>query len=84
MLAYILVQELQTLWAEMHITVKEGLVELSMLTTMEMQIGHTCSQPIPQPREVGRKLLELAHVSLPEALPSRNIKVATRKRLTRG
>jgi hypothetical protein len=84
MLAYILVQELQTLWAEMHITVEEGLVELSMLTTMEMQIGHTCSQPIPQPREVGRKLLELAHVRLPDALPSRNIKVAARKRLTRG
>jgi transposase len=84
MLAYILVQELQTLWAEMHITVEEGLLELSMLTTMEIQIGHTGYQQIPQPREVGRKLLELAHVSLPEALPSRNIKVATRKRLTRG
>jgi transposase len=84
MLAYILVQELQKLWAEMNITVEEGLLELSMLTTMEIQIGHTCYQQIPQPREVGRKLLELAHVSLPEALPSRNIKVATRKKLTRG
>jgi transposase len=84
MLAYILVQELQKLWEEMNITVEEGLLELSMLTTMEIQIGHTCYQQIPQPREVGRKLLELAHVSLPEALPSRNIKVATRKKLTRG
>ncbi len=84
MLAYILVQELQKLWEEMHITVEEGLLELSMLTTMEIQIGHTCYQQIPQPREVGRKLLELAHVSLPEALPSRNIKIATRKKLTRG
>ena len=63
MLAYILVQELQKLWEEMHITVEEGLLELSMRTTMEMQIGHTCYQQIPQPREVGRKLLELAHVS---------------------
>src|SRR6266851_3406081 len=34
MLAYILVQELQKLWEEMHITVEEGLLELSMLTTM--------------------------------------------------
>lgn len=84
MLAYILVQELQKLWAEMHITVEEGLLELSMLTTMEIQIGPRCDQQIPQPRELGRKLLELAHVRLPEALPSRNIKVATRKKLTRG
>ena len=84
MLAYILVQELQQLWAGMNITVEEGLLELSMLTTIEMQIGPRCYQQIPQPREGGRKLLELAHVRLPEALPSRNIKVATRKKLTRG
>jgi transposase len=84
MLAYILVQELQKLWEEMNITVEEGILALSMLTTLEIQIGDTCYQQIPKPRDMGQKLLELAHVSLPEALPSRNIKVATRKKLLRG
>lgn len=84
MLAYLLVQELQKLWTDMNITVEEGIVELSMLTTVEIRIGQTCYQQIPQPREMGRKLLWLAHVRLPKALPSRNIKVATRKKLARG
>jgi transposase len=84
MLAYLLVQELQQLWAEMNITVEEGLLALSMLTTLEMQIGDTCYQQIPKPRDMARELLERAHVRLPEALPSRNITVATRKKLLRG
>src|SRR5256885_5994779 len=41
--------------ADAMIKAEEGLLELSMLTTMEIQIGHTCYQQIPQPREVGRK-----------------------------
>ena len=83
MLAYLMIQELQTLWAEADITVEEGILELSALTTLEIQIGQTCYQQIPKPRELGRKLLRLAKVRVPHALPSKNIKVATRKKLTR-
>jgi Transposase DDE domain len=83
MLAYLMIQELQTLWAEADLTVEEGILELSALTTIEIQLGQTCYQQIPTPRELGRKLLHLAKVRVPHALPSKNIKVATRKKLTR-
>jgi transposase len=83
MLAYLIIQELQKLWSEEDVTVEEGILELSVLTTIEIQIGQTCCQQIPKPRELGRKLLRLANVRLPHALPSRNTKVATRKKLTR-
>lgn len=83
MLAYLMVQELQKLWSEVDLTVEEGILELSAITTMEVEIGQTGYQQIPEPRDLGRKLLHLAKVRLPDALPSRNIKVATRKKLTR-
>jgi hypothetical protein len=83
MLAYLMIQELQTLWAEADLTVEEGILELSALTTIEIQLGQTCYQQIPTPRELGRKLLHLAKVRVPHALPSKNIKVATRKKLAR-
>jgi transposase len=83
MLAYLLVQELQKLWAAVNVTVEEGILELSTLTTLAMQVGQTRYHQIPKPRELGEQLLRLAHVRLPEALPSRNIKVATRRKLVR-
>jgi transposase len=84
MLAYLLVQELQKVWAELNVTVEEGILELATLTTLEIHIGQTCYHQIPTPRDLGRQLLRLAQVRLPKALPSRNIKVATRKKLIRG
>lgn len=84
MLAYLIVQHLQQLWADLDITVEESLAELSTITTMEIHIGQTSYQQIPKPREMGSKLLQLAQVRLPHALPSRNIKVATRKKLIRA
>jgi hypothetical protein len=83
MLAYLIIQELQTLWSEEDVTVEEGILELAALATIEIQIGQTCYQQIPKPRDLGRKLLQLAKVRLPHALPHKNVKVATRKKLTR-
>ncbi|MCC6325260.1 MAG: hypothetical protein IT420_06410, partial [Candidatus Brocadia sp.] len=38
-------------------------------------------QKIPHPRQQSRELLEALQVKLPEALPSRNLRVVTRKKL---
>jgi transposase len=84
MLAYVIVQHLQKVWAAMDCTVEEGIAELSTITTVEIHIGQTSYEQIPKPRELGSKLLRLANVSLPQAFPRRNIKVATRKKLIRG
>lgn len=81
MLAYIIVQELQKLWAEMDLTVAEGISELSTIDSIEIKIGESSYQQIPQPRDLGEKLLRLANVTLPEAIPCKDIKVTTRKKL---
>jgi len=83
MLAYLLVRELQKLWAAVNVTVEEGILELSTLTTIAIHIGPTRYHQIPKPRDLGGQLIRLAHVRFPEVLPSRNIKVATRKKLVR-
>jgi transposase len=81
MLAYMIVQELQKLWCELNITVEEGIAELSSINSVEIKVGETSYNQIPWPRALGEQILELANVKLPEVLPSRNIKVATRKKL---
>jgi hypothetical protein len=81
MLAYIIVHELQKLWAEVDLTVGEGISELSTIDSVEIKIGETSYQQIPQPRDLGEKLLRLANVTLPEAIPFKDINVATRKKL---
>jgi transposase len=81
MLAYIIVHELQKLWAEIDLTVAEGISELSTIDSVEIKIGEFSYQQIPQPRDLGERLLRLAKVTLPEAIPCKGIKVATRKKL---
>jgi hypothetical protein len=42
MLAYLIIQELQKLWREEDVTVEEGILESSALTTIEIRIGQAC------------------------------------------
>jgi len=81
MLSYIIVHELKKLWVEMDMTVQEAIKELSTITCDEIRLGGTSFHQIPQPRDSGTTLMRLSNVSLPVALPSRNVKVATRKKL---
>jgi len=81
MLSYIIVHELRKLWVEMDMTVQEAIKELSTITCDEIKLGGTSFHQIPQPRDLGATLIRLANVSLPVALPCRNVKVATRKKL---
>jgi transposase len=80
-LAYRVVLELQNLWADMDITVQEGIDELTGIDCREIKIGEITLNQIPQPRRLGKKLLKKAKVILPETLPNRNIFVATRRKL---
>jgi transposase len=81
MLSYIIVHELRKLWVEMDMTVQEAIKELSTITCDEIKLDGTSFHQIPQPRDLGATLIRLSNVSLPVALPSRNVKVATRKKL---
>ena len=63
------------------IYVEEGIIELSTICSVEIDIDEAIFQQIPKPRKLGADLLNLADVKLPEAIPCRNILVATRKNL---
>ncbi len=82
MMAYRIVKELASLWASFDLTVQEALSELDSLCSIEVSIAEGgCFHRIPEPRELGRQLLESADVKLPLVLPSKGIRVATKKKL---
>ena len=82
MLSYLVVYYLRRLWSNIDVTIEEGINELSTICGLEIRIAdEVSSQTIPEPRELGKMLLEKANVTLPDSLPCKNIKVSTRKKL---
>jgi len=83
MLAYRIIKELASCWRSIDLTVQEALQELDALCVTEVSIaGKGAYHRIPEPRELSSQLLEAAKVKLPTFLPSKGIKVATKKKLT--
>ena len=81
MLAYILIYELQKSWAHIDLTVQEGITELTTIDSLEIKIGEISYHQIPKPRDKGAALLKSANVTLPMAIVSDNINVATKRKL---
>jgi len=81
MLAYLIAYELRRLWCNIEVTIEEGIQELTCLCATEAIIGDVPIQTIPEPREQGKQLLKAANVTLPDAIPCRNVNVHTRKKL---
>lgn len=81
MLAYLLAFELRRLWEDLEITLEEGIGELSSLCATQVTLGEVSIQTIPEPREMGKMLLNKARVTLPDAITCRDVKVYTRKTL---
>jgi hypothetical protein len=82
MLAYRIVQELANRWNTFNLTVQEGLDELASVCAMEVSVGGKANaNKIPQPRPSVQQLLDAASVRLPDVLPCKGIKVASRKKL---
>jgi hypothetical protein len=81
MLAYLLAYELRRLWHDLNVTVEEGINELASLCAIELKMpNHVSCQIIPEPRPLGKRLLDKARVTLPDAIPHKNITVDTRKK----
>jgi transposase len=84
MLAYMIIRELEKLWANIDIRAEEGLASLSTLTTIEITVkGEGSFQKIPEPREINKELLKAVGVQIPKVLPKSRVKVATKKSLAR-
>lgn len=82
MLAYLLAHKLGQLWHEVEVTVEEGLKELASICAIEVvTAGQVRCQTLPEPRPLGQLLLAKAGITLPEAIPCRNVEVVTRKNL---
>ena len=81
MLAYKIIRYLADAWQGFDITVEEGINELASICSVEVSIGDAKYQTVPEPRLLGKQLLQAIQVELPEAIPSRGIHVATRKKL---
>lgn len=82
MLAYLLAYQLRRLWYDVELTVEEGIAELASICSIEVvTAGQVSYQTIPEPRQLGKILLSKVGVSLPDAIPCRNVEVVTRKKL---
>lgn len=82
MLSYMIIKKLREAWAQIDMTVAEGLKHLATLCSMQISIkGHGDCLKIPKPREESQELLKALNVQLPRALPARKVKVVTRKNL---
>ncbi len=84
MLAYSIVRTLARAWTDLDITVEEGLNHLKTLCAMEIRTpaGGSCLR-IPEPRDTSQALLQALDLHLPEALPHTEVRVVTRKKLTK-
>lgn len=85
MLAYMIRRELSRAWAPFDLTVEEGLDQLKTLSSTQVNVkrGASCLR-IPTPRPQSRQLLEALGVTLPQALPHRDLPVVTRKKLSKN
>ena len=83
MLAYLILRRLRDAWAGFDLTVEGGLEQLATICSMEVTVKgqNARCQKIPRPRQQSQELLEALQITLPEVLPSRNLRVVTEKKL---
>ena len=81
MLSYIIEKHLREKWKDVNVTVEEGIHELSSINCISIKVGGVKYNQVPEPRELGSKLLNALSVTLPKAIPNSGICVSTRKKL---
>lgn len=84
MLAYLIACHLRQAWADLDVTVEEGLEQLTTLCATQILVkGEVRCNQIPIPRDLSQKLLRAADIHLPGALPQLGARVVTRRKLTK-
>jgi transposase len=81
MLAYVIAYELRRQWRELDMTIEEGIEELASISTVFVDIAGATCQTIPEPRPQGRLLLQKLDITLPDAIPHRNVHICPRKHI---
>jgi transposase len=84
MLSYLIIAELARCWQDLEVTVNEGIKQLDTLCATQLLIKEKVRlNQIPRPRALIQQLLNAAHVTLPEFLPSKGVRVTTKKKLSK-
>jgi len=84
MLAYMIMRELDRKWSSIDMKVTEGLMSLSTLTMLDIDVkGEGVFQQIPEPTILNERLLKLAGIELPKILPFNGARVSTKKSIAR-
>lgn len=81
MLSYLLAYELRRYWADIEMTIEEGIQELCLITSCIYSIGETAVQSIPEPGERARALIDKLNIALPEVMPVKDVKIEPRKKI---
>ncbi len=82
MLAHMIEHQLRQDWRSIDVTVEEGIAELSSICSLKIKVSSKTSyQTIPEPRLLGKQLLNKAGITLPKAIPMMNAIVHIRKTL---
>ena len=81
MLSYMIEKKLREKWKDFDVTVEEGIHELSSINCISVRAGAVKYNQIPEPRELGSKLLNALSVTLPKTIPCSDIEITTRKKL---
>ena len=82
MLAYLIIRELRQAWRHLHLTVEEGVAQLTTLCALAVCVqGQELCCRVPKPRGTSQRLLEAIGVQLPDVLPQRKGYGVTRTKL---
>jgi len=82
MLAYKIIRELRRLWANIDITVQEGLTQLATLCISSVKSKNSIAfHTVQKPRPLLKELLSAANVQVPTAINPQGANVYTRKKL---
>lgn len=81
MLAYLIAYELRRQWTDLEMTIEEGIEELASISTVFVDIAGATCQTIPEPRSQGQQLLQELDMTLPDAIPHRNVNICPRKQI---
>ena len=80
-LLYMIEKALREAWRGINVTVREGVEELARINTIEVEVKGIKYNQIPEPGELGMKLIKALGLSMPVAIENRGITVATRKKI---
>jgi transposase len=82
MLSYLIIQELESSWKKLDMTVEEGIDLLKCYQTVDLSVkGKPMARRVPSPNKSTKALFDLLDIPVPKNIPTSDEVVATRKKV---